>query len=200
VEIKNFCLDFIGGNKEFLFGFYFRIGKDFEKAERYFSKALSETPNMPKARREMVTTLLGLSRYNDALQFAERNYNDKRTNPYHIEAYFRCLVKRRGKDQKDIEILSQLIEEMKAIRDPKSREIVETMEAEYNYYVNNDVAASIKTLLDLVKTARINYPAVSPKEIYAKQENYVASREVSEKYINDSKGTASSDSEYDHVD
>lgn len=53
-EIKN--ID--GTDEEFLKGFYFRNQGDYQRAEKYYRLALEHSPNMQRAKRELVTVLL----------------------------------------------------------------------------------------------------------------------------------------------
>ena len=118
-------------SKDFLLGFYYRYKENYPKAEQYLLKALSINPNMQVARRELVNVYLNQCEYGEALPLAKENYNRKPSNPYHIEAYFRCLVNNYPWDTETKDALERLLKEMKSIPSKRRDELLVSMQLEY---------------------------------------------------------------------
>lgn len=76
-------------------------------------------------------------------------------NPYHIEAYFRCLIHKNNLNYDECKTLRELIAAMKTSYNDNHDLIAQTMEAEYQYYVNRNIELALSKLHDL---ARIDRP------------------------------------------
>lgn len=124
----------------FLKGFYKRIGHQYPAAEEFLRKALSGVPNMQQAKRELVTVLMGQNKYSEAREMALDNYERSRTNPYHIYAYFRCEIQAPKEEDLNLELLRNLIEELKSSHSDKRDELLEAMELELWLYSPNVVS------------------------------------------------------------
>lgn len=116
----------------FLHGFYYRYKEDYPRAEDYLMKALDSNPYMQVARRELVNVYLNQKEYGKALPWAKENYERKRTNSYHIEAYFRCLVSQYPWTDENKTILDQLFHEMEGNFSKRKDELLEAMRLEYD--------------------------------------------------------------------
>lgn len=134
-----------GANHSFLFGFYYRqIGK-FDKAIESLDIAIEERRNFSKAKREKVQCYIGMREFDKALQLAEENYNSYSENPYHIQAYFSCLVKSDSYDKNKKEsILKELIKKLENSKVEFAREMSLRCNAQMQafYYENYDKAIS----------------------------------------------------------
>src|SRR5690606_35063535 len=108
----------------FLRGFLKRIQRNYPEAERFFRKALTEDSNSPKSRRELVNVLLAQNKYEDALELAEKNYDNGKLNAFHIQAYFICLTKKASKTIEDLGKLDELMKNIAISHDYKSSEIL----------------------------------------------------------------------------
>ena len=128
--------DFFGADYHFLKGFYLRIGRQFGKAEDEYNKALKINPSFARVKREMVIVLQAQHKFRDALELAEVNYEKDPENPYHINAYFRCLVRKPGITQEDRQLLSQLKEDKENLF--KSKYYIEGMDFEYRRFIDRD--------------------------------------------------------------
>ena len=60
--------------------------------------------------------------YESALELARLNYENYKDNPYHIQAYFTCVIKSDNVDNKK-KILQELIENMESIGSKISEEL-----------------------------------------------------------------------------
>ena len=144
--------DIDGADNYFLKGFYFRNVKDYPSAERMYNKALDKNPNLQKAKRELVTVYLARKKYKDALQFAEENYRLRPDNTYHIQAYFRCLVRQSSLTDDEKTKLKSLIDDIKNSYSNKKDKLAASMELQYDIYVNKKKQSEIKEqILELEK-------------------------------------------------
>lgn len=172
----------------FLYGFYWRHNHNYEKAEQFYDEALQrkhtceDVSYISKAQHEMVMVKTHLGHYTDALILAEDSYNHARTNTYHIESYFRCLVRSANPDKS---ILVRLIKEMKNSQDAHRDIIASTLEAEYKFYIERDFQASFKMIENLLKDTSDsyrNYPLRSLREMCKSLDNLSYYKSVKKKY------------------
>lgn len=137
----------------FLRGFYERHKKHYPKAEEYFEKALegskrsSDREYVSKAEHELVMVKMELEDYKGAMELAENSYEREKDNSYHIEAYFRCLVRSAHPDR---DLLKELIERMKRSYADGSEIIAGTMEAEYKFYIEHDFPKSVEIMKEII--------------------------------------------------
>lgn len=170
--------DVVGLTRQFLIGFYKRLEGDWSYAEKCFKRILKENPNHAKASRELVTVYLQERKYNDALEMARENYDNNKTNPYHIEAYFRCLVRKIGLSQSEKLILQDLIVAMEKSYDFHKEILSQVMRSEYEYYIDREVQKPLKTLRRLAtKQNAINYAKKALSEIETAQQLPLTVRE-----------------------
>lgn len=109
-----------------------------------------------------------LSKYEEALDLAKHSYERNPANTYHIESYFRCLVRTAHPDKS---VLSKLMNAMCNSFDIHRDTIYKTMKAEYTYYVDKDFPKSIEFLREAIRIGKDsyrNYPVKSLKEICTK--------------------------------
>ena len=140
-------------SKNFLLGFYYRYKEDYPRAEEYLMKVLDINPNMQVARRELVNVYLNQSKYGTALPWAKENYERKKTNSYHIEAYFRCLVSQFPWDEEVDSTLKQLIHEMQDNFSRRKDELLQAMQLEYDIksrkFSIKEIDSKLSAALDL---------------------------------------------------
>ena len=172
----------------FLQGFYFRHKKQYEKAKKFYGEALKNVRQYDddnyasKAEHEMVMVCMFLSRYEQALDLAKHSYERNPSNTYHIESYFRCLVRTAHPDKS---VLNQLINDMYNSFDIHRDTIYKTMKAEYAYYVDKDFPKSIELLRGAICIGRDsyrNYPVKSLKEICTKEEAISIANSIIKEY------------------
>lgn len=132
-EVQNIS----GADHEFLLGFYYRMTGNYEKALEKLEHALEMRKNFSKAKREKVQVLINLERFEDALSVAKENYENDRSNPYHIHAYFLCLIKSDELDSYKV-ILQELIENLDKTTSDFGVELQGRCRALYEAYVNRD--------------------------------------------------------------
>lgn len=144
-----------GADKEFLKGFFFRYDEQYPKAESCLKDALEISPNMDRAKRELVTVLLAQGKYGDALELAKENYERSKENSYHIYAYFRCLVRKNGLKHDDIDVLNDLMKDVEENYSDKKDELLASMKIEYAYYIERQ---SPLNMITLIKKTKKDYP------------------------------------------
>lgn len=150
-EVKNLK----GADFHFLRGFYHRIAAEYSNAEYHLNKALEISPELQRAKRELVTVLLAQGKYGAALTMAEENYKKHPENSYQIQGYFRCLVRKKSLNRLDYEVLEELMDAMRRNLSDKSDELLSAMEIEYNYFVKK---TDISTMLGLIRESELKYP------------------------------------------
>lgn len=142
-----------GSDNIFLRGFFLRNARKYSQAEEKYREVLKLEPNMRRAKRELVSVLLAQRKYQEALELACENYNQDKDNTYHIYAYFRCLIKKTILGQNDIEILQQLMREVRNNFSSKRDELLAAMDIEYSSIVKKlppmDMLKLINTMIEL---------------------------------------------------
>ncbi|MDE6292576.1 MAG: TIR domain-containing protein, partial [Bacilli bacterium] len=94
-------------SSNFLKGFYHRHQNNYNKALEYYENVLAKAPRMNMACREKVGVLIHLHRFDDALEMAESNYQRHPENTYHIDAYYKCLLRKRNRTSEDERLLDK---------------------------------------------------------------------------------------------
>ena len=132
-------------DKTFLTAFYYRqIGKNNQALSR-LNQLLSKRPDMSKAKREKVLVLKNLQEFEEAMGLAKENYYLYSDNPYHIQAYFDCLINTYH-DKPEDELLYDLLKKLEIIRSEKAQSMYSRCNALYLAYVERNYAAAIKQI------------------------------------------------------
>lgn len=140
-EVRNLEYD----DKMFLTAFYHRqMGKN-DKALSYLDDLLRKRPEMSKAKREKVLVLKNLQQYDKAMGLAKENYYQYSDNPYHIHAFFDCLINTYYNAPED-ELLSELLDRLARIRSEKAQSMYGRCNALYLAYVEKDYEAAINEI------------------------------------------------------
>lgn len=150
VEVRNLDHD----DRIFLTAFYYRqIGKN-DRALSCLDDLLRKRPEMSKAKREKVLVLKNLQQFEDATGLAKENYYQYSDNPYHIQAYFDCLINTYQGRSEDA-LLSDLVEKLRRIRSEKAQSMCGRCSALYLAYVERDYETALmeinETILDFPK-------------------------------------------------
>ncbi|MDR2084648.1 MAG: TIR domain-containing protein [Bacteroidales bacterium] len=172
-----------GTDYKFLLGFYYRIKKQYDSAEQYLKEAIKKNPNSQKSKRELVNVLLVKNKFSEALDLSKSNYENQKLNAFHIQAYFICLTRKHYISNADIDILNELLKNIKRSFETKAENIATVMQGEYEYYVNKDISKSISILKECVnKEKNKYYPKKALAEIYRRQSMLAALNELEAKY------------------
>lgn len=77
---------------QFLLGFYYRMVGRVADAIDQQRRAEKHARTASRARRELVQLFISIENYPEALELARLNYHDRPSNPFHIQAYLKCLI------------------------------------------------------------------------------------------------------------
>lgn len=136
-----------GFSYNFLRGFYERHHCKDELAEEYYREAIkfsgesSGRDFVSKAQHELVLVMMNQEHYIEALPYAERNYRNDKDNPYHIEAYFRCMVRMAYPDK---DTLTELIKRMEKSYTKDKIHMLVSMKALYECFVVHDFKTAVE--------------------------------------------------------
>lgn len=134
-----------GPDHSFLFGFYYRKIGRFAQALNMYNKSIAERPTFSKAKREKVQVLIGMQDYESAIELAKLNYENYSDNPYHIQAYFSCLIKR-DDSLRFREELEKLIYDIDLIRNKVAEEMALRMKAKFEAFINHNKERSLELI------------------------------------------------------
>lgn len=156
----------------FLIGFYYRIIGRHEDAIQRLNSVLKDAPNFYRAKRELVQVYLNSEQFTEAVSLAKENYQQSKNNPYHIQSYFRCLIKLYGPKQK-AELLALLV----ALRDnphEKAKEMYLTSLALYSANVDHKANEALTTINETIsKYPEKIYPYLTKLELLQKSKDIV---------------------------
>lgn len=169
----------------FLMGFYYRHKRDATKALEHFEKVLQMSPDNSRAKREKVNVLLSVGKYVEALDLAKENYEQNKSNIFHIHSYFISIIRRHGLNESEKIILKGLMDEVKQNEAPKADDILRCMKGEYAFYVELNTMLAINILRDAM-AVNVNsiYPIKSLIEVYRRSGQTVAAEELQRKLQN----------------
>lgn len=140
-------------DRKFLTAFYYRqIGKN-DRALSYLNELLAKRPTTSKVKREKVLVLKNLQQFEEATGLAKENYYLYSDNPYHIQAYFDCLINTYHNKPED-DLLLDLLEKLGRIRSEKAQSMYGRCNALYLAYVERDYEAA----LNCIDNAVADYP------------------------------------------
>ena len=136
-------------DKTFLLAFYYRqIGKNDRALER-LNELLIRRSEMSKAKREKVLVLKNLQQYNEATSLARENYYSYSDNPYHIQAYFDCLINTYFQKPDDV-LLEDLLTKLSRIQNEKAQSMYGRCYALFIAYVEQDEGAAINKIDEVI--------------------------------------------------
>jgi tetratricopeptide (TPR) repeat protein len=166
-------------------GFYYRHKRDATKALEHFDKVLQMSPDNSRAKREKVNVLLSVGKYVEALDLAKENYEQNKSNIFHIHSYFISIIRRHGLNESEKIILKGLMDEVKQNEAPKADDILRCMKGEYAFYVELNTLLAINTLRDaMAMNVNSIYPIKSLIEVYRRSGQAVAAEELQRKLQN----------------
>lgn len=111
-----------GDEHHFILGYYYRlVGRQSDAVDR-LTRVLSGSFVGDRAKRELVEVLLQMEQYDEARELAQKNYEENRTNQFHIQAYFRALVLGSHPDQY-VDQAKSLCAELEAVGSDRARQM-----------------------------------------------------------------------------
>lgn len=166
-----------GDEHHFILGYYFRlVGRQREAIER-FTRILNGAFVGVRAKRELVEVLLQMEQYDEARGQARKNYEENRTNQFHIQAYFRALVLGSNPEQHLVQ-LKALCAELDAVGSERARQMAMIGQALISARCEHDIRA-----IDLIDDAiaafpRIIYPPLAKFDIGLSFRNQAAMQDA----------------------
>lgn len=126
--------------------------------------------NHQRTKREIVNVYIMNENYQEGLALAKENFMRKKTNPFHIQAYFICLLHNNEQNVESVqEELSMLLELIQKSLDKKAKSMYTTMLGEYIYYVQNNPQKAIDLLENSVNKYGNVFAYKALGEIYKKE-------------------------------
>lgn len=154
----------------FLKGFYYRIAHNLDEAEDCLNEALACNPNHQRSKRELVNVLIMKDDFEGGLQMAKENFERQKTNPFHIQGYFICLIQVNSNNISAVrEELDKLMSLIGKLTDPKARSIQTTMKGEYAYFVDKDLKKAAQILEDSVNGSHNIFSCKVLEDIYRRE-------------------------------
>ncbi|MCM3634261.1 toll/interleukin-1 receptor domain-containing protein [Paenibacillus camelliae] len=142
-----------GAEHNFLLGYYYRLVNNNERALEELQRSLGVRQNFSRAKRELVQVYIQLEEYEKAKQLAKEHYENDKTNPYHIQAYFTCIIKS-DRHYSNKVIVEELLENLVKVKSTVAKEMLLRCQALFKAYYNNDRI----TALFLIEKAISEYP------------------------------------------
>lgn len=144
-----------------------------DDAEYNFLDALSLNPNHQRAKRELVNVYIMKGDFQKGLEMAKENFNRQKTNPFHIQAYFICLIQVYARETSTVRAeLDMLMNLIKKISDPKAKSIQITMNGEYAYFVEHRFIKAVEILEESVNVSRNTFSCKVLEDIYRREKRY----------------------------
>jgi tetratricopeptide (TPR) repeat protein len=153
-----------GDEHHFILGYYYRlVGRQRDAVER-LTRVIDGAFVGVRAKRELVEVFLQMEQHDEARDLAQRNYEENRTNQFHIQAYFRALVLGSNPEQHR-DMLETLCAELEAVGSDRARQMAMIGRALISARCAHDPRA-----LDLIDDAiaafpRIIYPVLAKFDI-----------------------------------
>lgn len=146
-----------GPEHDFLFGFYYRQTERYEEAALRLNEALKVRPKFGRAKRELVTVYNNMDEYDKAFELSRENYEENKSNEYHIQSYFQSLLFMKSNllsSSEKQDIMAQLLSDMLKINSDKSNNMYAIMSAQYELLVLDNVNRAI----EIIEDAKNDFP------------------------------------------
>lgn len=157
-----------GSEHNFLMGFYYRLQSRPQHAIPKLQEALQEQRTRSRARRELVQVYIDIENYQEALTLAKENYENNTTNPFHIQAYFNCLINS-SKINSNEQTLEQLLTDLERVNSEKAKEMFMTAKAQFLAFFKSDQQGALNLINDTIcQFPDIIYPKLTKFDICSK--------------------------------
>lgn len=163
-EVQNI----FGPDHNFLLGYFYRLTARNEKALEELKKSIKMRPNFSRAKRELVQVYLQLEEFETARVLAKEHYENDKTNPYHIQAYFRCIIKAE-RSNTNRKILEELVENLSRIKSSLAEEMMLRCKALFlAFYENNEYESVLQIDRAIRDYPNLTYATYAKLEILEK--------------------------------
>lgn len=166
-----------GDEHNFILGYYYRlVGRQRDAIER-LTRVVNGAFVGVRAKRELVEVLLQMEQYDEAREMAKKNYEENRSNQYHIQAYLRALVLGSNPEQHRAQ-LEVLCNELDVVGSERARQMAMIGRALISARCEHDYQA-----LNLIDDAiaafpRIIYPVLAKFDIGLSFKNEAAMKDA----------------------
>lgn len=153
-----------GDEHHFILGYYYRlVGRQRDAVER-LTRVISGAFVGVRAKRELVEVLLQMEQYDEARDLARKNYEENRTNQFHIQAYFRSLVLGTN-PERHLEQLDALCRELEDVGSDRSRQMAMIGRALISARCRHDYRALDQIDDAIAAFPRVIYPVLAKFDI-----------------------------------
>ena len=142
-----------GADHDFLLAYYYRLINKYDRALEKLKDSLKKRKNFTKAKRELVQVYINLQEYTKAKELAQENYINEKSNPYHVQAYFSCLINGE-KNECNRKILDELILTLEKIDSEIAKEMLLRCKAQLEAFYNDNEDEAI----EIINSAISKYP------------------------------------------
>ena len=149
-----------GPEHDFLFGFYYRLRGQFDKAMDRYNKAMKSIRTEQRSRRELVFVMTTVEAYDDALSLAKENYERYPSNPFLAQAYFDCLI-HTSSEPNCIKKLENVLISLRQIRGARAEEMSNTLAAKFEYQFGDKKKSFELINSAITKHAGVVYPVLT---------------------------------------
>jgi hypothetical protein len=157
-----------GSEHNFLMGFYYRLQSRPQDAIPRLQKALEEPRTSSRARRELVQIYIDIEDYQEAVTLAKENYENNTTNPFHVQAYFNCLINS-PKINSNEKILEQLLTDLEKVSSEKAKEMFMNAKAQFLAFCKFEQQNALNLINDTIALfPDVIYPKLTKFDICSK--------------------------------
>lgn len=156
-------------SRSFLFGFYYRLSGDYDKAENYLTSILNNDKRSrdPRVLGELVLVYMQSDEFDKAFDLARENYRSRSTNPINANNYFACLImKERSSENK--EELTRVLDRLSIDPSERAQEMSDSMRARMIAYYDDEEEESFRLIEEtIMRYPNIDYPLLTKADLAA---------------------------------
>jgi len=140
-----------GPEHDFLMGFYYRMCRRTADAIDRQKEAVQHIRTASRARRELVQLYVSIENFDIAMELAKLNYEGSRSNPFHIQAYLKCLINTPNWAESE-QLILRLLEALNQASNTFDRagEMMLSGRAQYEAYCVGDFPKAVNTINDAI--------------------------------------------------
>jgi hypothetical protein len=158
-----------GPDHNFILAFYYRLNKNYEKALEKLLILRKDYPDFKNAKRELVQIYLNTDDFESAYELARENYNEDKNNPYYIQSYLNCILKRKDKVIDAYDLINKMLAQLKGSKHEKALEMYYSSKAQYEAFYLHERSIALQTINESIATFPTNiYPYLIKLEISRK--------------------------------
>ncbi|RMD00900.1 toll/interleukin-1 receptor domain-containing protein [Aquitalea palustris] len=152
-------------DRDFLYGFYYRLSGDTARAEENLKNVLKKKPRDPRTIGELVLVYMQSEEYQLAFDLARDNYYNRPGNPINANNYLTCLMARDWTPEckREIDIV---ISRLEIDTSERAREMVASAKARIlAFFENNQSSAMASIERTIAEFPGVNYPLLTKADL-----------------------------------